>query len=597
MEHAERNSLNGYDWSFCVLPVPLTRFFLGGGGRLPYRGGGRSGRPFRGGGQGNFGSRHSRPDGSGPLFRNRGRMGRGGGRRYPPRVAASTSHLAATSDQEAAALEEGEEKPPAIDLGEASTQVQGLPTPVPAPGQAAPTRCPPQIAWCELCRVDCTSLEILEQHKNGKRHKKNLQRFGELQNAGEMIQKHKPVSATQVEQKPDPALPSEEKPVAEVQNGQEPTQEKENELGSVPETKSEVTAEPENVQNENKSTADNLHSEVPTAENKMDTRLLNNSDEQFEITKVEQTEAPARSPRMDIFNSRRRGLKRKMRGGRGGKRLRMSEQPRRPVEPPKPKEVVPLICDLCNVKCDTQAVLDCHLVGRKHLSKLKRFQGHQAMYGASGLQSLYPPNPSAQSTFFIPQGHPQGYYGPHGSFPLMASYGFPQAQQAATAAGHAHQAAIAAGQVHQAATAADGQAPLAATAAAGQAQQAETAAGLAQQAETAAGLAQQAETAAGGSEQQVQQSEPHESHVMLDPVLQNAAAVELDGQKGTYAMKAEDQQATSVESKSEYSISVSEVKDFGPAMGNLVAPPSVNTVMEADKVLPATDDPGPAPEY
>lgn len=32
------------------------------------------------------------------------------------------------------------------------------------------------IAWCDICRVNCDSLEILEQHKNGKQHKKTMQR-------------------------------------------------------------------------------------------------------------------------------------------------------------------------------------------------------------------------------------------------------------------------------------------------------------------------------------------------------------------------------------------------------------------------------------
>ncbi|KAK3224897.1 hypothetical protein Dsin_004759 [Dipteronia sinensis] len=49
-----------------------------------------------------------------------------------------------------------------------------------ASGKVMPNRRPLQDAWCELCRVDCTSLEILEQHKNGKRHKKNLQKIEEL---------------------------------------------------------------------------------------------------------------------------------------------------------------------------------------------------------------------------------------------------------------------------------------------------------------------------------------------------------------------------------------------------------------------------------
>ena len=39
---------------------------------------------------------------------------------------------------------------------------------------------------------------------------------------------------------------------------------------------------------------------------------------------------------------------------------------RRPVEPPKKKQVVPLICELCNVKCDSQIVFNSHLLRKKH---------------------------------------------------------------------------------------------------------------------------------------------------------------------------------------------------------------------------------------
>ncbi|KAI3693887.1 hypothetical protein L1987_76842 [Smallanthus sonchifolius] len=40
---------------------------------------------------------------------------------------------------------------------------------------------PQFLAWCELCRVDCNTHEVLENHKNGKKHKKNLEMQEELQ--------------------------------------------------------------------------------------------------------------------------------------------------------------------------------------------------------------------------------------------------------------------------------------------------------------------------------------------------------------------------------------------------------------------------------
>lgn len=81
--------------------------------------------------------------------------------------------------------------------------------------------------------------------------------------------------------------------------------------------------------------------------------------------------------------------------------MRTYEGSRRLVEPPKPK-VNPLICELCNVKCESQVVFDSHLSGKKHLATLKRFQGHRALYGEQGLQALYPPNLTAASTSVAP---------------------------------------------------------------------------------------------------------------------------------------------------------------------------------------------------
>ncbi|KAJ4973722.1 hypothetical protein NE237_006896 [Protea cynaroides] len=34
-----------------------------------------------------------------------------------------------------------------------------------------------QSAWCEICRIDCNSKDVLDQHKMGKKHKKNLEKL------------------------------------------------------------------------------------------------------------------------------------------------------------------------------------------------------------------------------------------------------------------------------------------------------------------------------------------------------------------------------------------------------------------------------------
>lgn len=265
-------------------------------------------------------------------------------------------------------------------------------------GKVEHNRRPPQAAWCELCRVDCTSVETLEQHKNGKKHKKNLQKLEELKNAVKLG--------------------------ADIQNEQNPTAESEQKVSQKPESEQD---DKENTQMEN------LPAESVTDENKEETEQQTNTVEQPEIPVQESSDLQGSKPRMDQFDNQRHGMKRKMRGGRGGKRMRTFEPPKRHIEPPKPKVVIPLICDLCNVKCDTREVFDRHLAGKKHLAKLKRFEGHQAMYGPMGLQALYPPNPIAQ-TLYLPQGHQQPYNGPHGSFPPSGPYMTTQAHQAPSTA-------------------------------------------------------------------------------------------------------------------------------------------------------------------
>ncbi|KAH9788451.1 zinc finger protein [Citrus sinensis] len=183
------------------------------------------------------------------------------------------------------------------------------------PGQVpgAPTRPPPPMAWCELCRVDCNTLEILEQHKNGKRHKRNLRTHADLQNLNKCI--------------------------AGQQNIQMPNS------GSQPEV-----SQPEKVEEcREKQPLESLPSQT----------LLGNASNETEMQKntVDSVKEPQRKSR-DQPDSRGCGSKRKMRGGRGGKYMRTNEGgPRRPIEPPKPKGVIPLICELCNVKCESQVVL------------------------------------------------------------------------------------------------------------------------------------------------------------------------------------------------------------------------------------------------
>ncbi|XP_077209804.1 uncharacterized protein LOC143845376 [Tasmannia lanceolata] len=40
-----------------------------------------------------------------------------------------------------------------------------------------------QSAWCEICKIDCNSKDVLDQHKLGKKHKKNLEKLEESKKA------------------------------------------------------------------------------------------------------------------------------------------------------------------------------------------------------------------------------------------------------------------------------------------------------------------------------------------------------------------------------------------------------------------------------
>ena len=249
--------------------------------------------------------------------------------------------------------------------------------PVVAQVPGAPFWPPPRMAWCELCRVDCNTLEILEQHKNGKRHKKNLQVHEELQKLNKVI------------------------------TGQQNVQMPNSEL-------KQETVQQEKVEEfENQTPSENLNSETVSDDNIKETEQQKEAVGNSEVLAIETEGKP-----QDHFAARGHGLKRKMRGGRGGKYMRTHEGSRRLVEPPKPKQVVPLVCELCNVKCDSQIVFNSHLTGKKHQGNLKRFHGHRALYGEVGLQALYPPNFNAPSE----QGQTglQAVYPPNFNAPLTS---------------------------------------------------------------------------------------------------------------------------------------------------------------------------------
>ncbi|KAL8114429.1 uncharacterized protein LOC141667978 isoform X2 [Apium graveolens] len=301
----------------------------------PYRGGGRRGADrYRRGGRGNFGNR-----------------GRG---RWTPRENLQQISSSGPANVAAETTKSVEE------VAEASTvsidQAGQLEMPYQASVQTNVTSAPQrhmQVARCEICRVDCNSFEILEQHKGGKKHKKNMQKL-------EVLKAYQSVANAPINGKND-------------------------------DSNTEGKLEPENLQNfegNYQTIPENFHSEALPVQINLENQPQN--------------------PEIHQLDNQRPGMKRKMRGGRGGGKLPSTQR-----WPKEPKVAVPLICDLCNVMCNTQEVLDRHLSGKKHTSKYKRFEGHQAMYGPAELQVLYPPNPISQ-TLSQPQGHQQNFSFPQG---------------------------------------------------------------------------------------------------------------------------------------------------------------------------------------
>ncbi|MCD7468369.1 hypothetical protein HAX54_006457 [Datura stramonium] len=261
------------------------------------------------------------------------------------------------------------------------------------------------MAWCELCGIECNTPEVLEQHKNGKKHKKNLKAKEERQKLNKQMDGAHGHQTTNSEFKPrvsyQPAVEgSEQLP-----------------LGHLP---SEIVTEDRQLQPQEK---------IPP-------RAV--IEEDGSITGKEKVGETAP---VDHVQGLGRGVKRSLKGGRGGKLMKAQNGSKKPAVPPKPQKMVPLICELCNVKCESVVVFQSHLAGKKHLSNVKDFQGQQAMVGQAALQALYPalqalypalqalcqPNTGA-STSVAPQGHQPNLHEILGILTQQALSAIPQDQ-------------------------------------------------------------------------------------------------------------------------------------------------------------------------
>ncbi|OIV98728.1 hypothetical protein TanjilG_24899 [Lupinus angustifolius] len=284
-----------------VLPVMYEQI-----GPSQYRG--RGHRGGRRGGRGHFNHR-----GRAPYRGGRGRVV-GDGRHFPSNVAEAPAAEGTSVVQ-----------PESLISGQVS-----LPDPTQAP--TAKLQLPPAKLWCEICKAECNSPEMLQQHINGKRHKKNFLVHEELQ-------RRKAV------------------------NGQL--------SGQISTSELNLTIQPESVQ------------ESKTDNPKDETELQNIVGGTSEVL----AEAPVGEPDNNSAGRGRGGLKNKRRG-RGSKYMRSNDGSRIAVEP---KQAISFICELCNVKCESQVVYNSHMIGKKHMSNFKRVHGHQAVNLEAAAQHN-PPN-------------------------------------------------------------------------------------------------------------------------------------------------------------------------------------------------------------
>lgn len=336
-----------------------------GGGRRdggPFRG---SGGPSRGGGnRGSYiGPQPSRRDGGGPPSsrgRGNGRMSRSRGRRpqfSAPDSQQRSSAVSNTSD--------------------------------PSTGQAQRSLFP--IAWCDVCRVDCNSFEILEQHKSGKRHKKTLQRVLDMQARQNVISSELQYNAASQPlifgQGEDlPLIANDGDGSMHTMNVSIPSSGHMQALGEAVEANiaTENNPIPEFV---TKQETEHPDQSQPVSDGPKDEGPVPDAS-QDETLSMEGHGKKRRMGSHDRNDRWRSSRPRMMRGGRGGRHPRSSEG--RSLDRPKGPRERPRVCTICSITCDTMAVFECHLSGKKHLARIKRFERQGSVFGPIAV--YIPPN-------------------------------------------------------------------------------------------------------------------------------------------------------------------------------------------------------------
>ncbi|XP_049410271.1 RNA polymerase II degradation factor 1-like isoform X11 [Solanum stenotomum] len=349
------------------------------------------------------------------------------------------------------------------------------------------------VGRCDLCNVDCGCLGILKMHLNGKRHKRNLEKLeanenrtvsdvenvqkpsGDLEPGSAMkpdnllveeeTKQKSPQNVPLTAMKPDDLLVEEETKqnppqhipltdmmpdnlLVEEETQQNPPQNipltamKPDDLLAEEETKQNppqniplTDMKPDNLLVEEETQQNppqNIPLDTSSSENELVTEQKINNAQQADPPKDANRDSPEKKPMMNQSGNQRSSVKRKTLVG-GRKKNKASKARRLAIEPSNSNVAIPLMCDLCNVQCDTREILRQHLLGRQHKSALKCVEGHHPIYGQAGLQAIYPPNPITNSLHHS-QGAQQVLNGAQASDPIAGASLLPQNENAVPSA-------------------------------------------------------------------------------------------------------------------------------------------------------------------